>query len=262
MIWVRALCSNCSHWLVVAGCRSAQRVPVQIAQRPSWATRSRWVVGLIGRGVLRRRRARYSVRVGSSVEPAAEYARLCSPGHAALRHMGCLRADGREWLLERFSDNNVNSGNWVGPVLLAAPYAALVLDWNDEHYDTGQTGTVQVFDLRSGRLTKLGAKAVLVLICGEGAIPPQEPPALTAGGPMNGLRSPAFSAEMRRFKSDPSGVRLGSSGRFRTLRSAFGDRARRQTCGWRRTVWHRPRLVRRDPGATGASASRRWPPGG
>jgi hypothetical protein len=75
-----------------------------------------------------------------------------------IAYMGCLHADGRERLLERFSDNSVDSADWVGPVVLAAPYAALVLDFNDEHYDTGQTGTVQVFDLRSGLLTKRGGE--------------------------------------------------------------------------------------------------------
>ena len=52
---VRALCSHCSHAWVLSGWRSvAKSEPWQIAQRPSWTALSRWVVGLIGRGGLRR----------------------------------------------------------------------------------------------------------------------------------------------------------------------------------------------------------------
>ncbi len=75
-------------------------------------------------------------------------------------YMGCLRADGRERLLERFADNNVDNAEFIDSAVLSAPYAGLVADTIDEHYG-GQTSTLQVFDLRTGRLqTKLGGETI------------------------------------------------------------------------------------------------------
>ncbi len=76
-------------------------------------------------------------------------------------YMGCLRSDGRERLLEHFTHNNIDGVNWIAPARLAPPYAALVLNTADEHYG-GSSGTVQVFDLRSGRQRKdLGGEGAL-----------------------------------------------------------------------------------------------------
>ena len=74
-------------------------------------------------------------------------------------YMGCLPADGRERLLERFIGNNVDNATWVKSAVLAAPYAALVAHSEDEHYG-GSSDEVQVFDLRSGlRRRDLGGEA-------------------------------------------------------------------------------------------------------
>jgi hypothetical protein len=76
-----------------------------------------------------------------------------------IAYMSCLRADGRERLLERFSANNVDTAYSIGSTVVDAPYAALVLDWKDEHYG-GTSSTVQVFDLRAGLLqTRLGGES-------------------------------------------------------------------------------------------------------
>jgi WD40 repeat protein len=76
-------------------------------------------------------------------------------------YMGCLRSDGRERLLEalpRLSDLSATYGRVVGGAVVAAPYAALVLDSSD-HYG-GQGSTVQVFDLRTGaQRTRLGGES-------------------------------------------------------------------------------------------------------
>ncbi len=78
---------------------------------------------------------------------------------AVLAYMGCVRADGRERLLERFDANNVDNAYFVGSALLAAPYAGLVLGFIDAHYG-GESSTLQVFDLRTGRFqTKLGGES-------------------------------------------------------------------------------------------------------
>ncbi len=72
--------------------------------------------------------------------------------------MGCLRANGRERLLERFV-NNPDNEYTVPYALLAHPYGALLVDDSDPHY--GGSGTaVEVFDLRTGtRRTDLGNEA-------------------------------------------------------------------------------------------------------
>jgi WD40-like Beta Propeller Repeat len=78
-----------------------------------------------------------------------------------LAYMGCLRADGRERLLEHFSHNSPDGAAWIGSVPLAPPYAALIKDTDDEHYG-GSTTTVQVFDLRTGQQRKdLGGESAL-----------------------------------------------------------------------------------------------------
>jgi hypothetical protein len=76
-----------------------------------------------------------------------------------IAYMGCLRADGRERLLEQFTGNTVDGASWVKSAVLAAPYAALVAHSEDEHYG-GSSDVVQVFDLRSGlRRRDLGGEA-------------------------------------------------------------------------------------------------------
>ena len=75
-----------------------------------------------------------------------------------IAYMGCLRADGRERLLERFAENNVDYSEWVGAGVLSAPYAALVLTSESQHYYVGRGSVVQVFDLRRGLLTKFGGE--------------------------------------------------------------------------------------------------------
>ena len=69
----------------------------------------------------------------------------------AVAYMGCLRADGRERLLEKFVGNNIDQATSVAAASVAAPYAALMQFFQDEHYG-GQGDTVQVFDLATGRL--------------------------------------------------------------------------------------------------------------
>jgi WD40-like Beta Propeller Repeat len=76
-----------------------------------------------------------------------------------IAYMGCLRADGRERLLERFTGNNVDGSDAIESALLAAPYAGLIRFYVDEHYG-GQQATLQVFDLRTGRLEpRLGGES-------------------------------------------------------------------------------------------------------
>jgi hypothetical protein len=80
-------------------------------------------------------------------------------------YMGCLRADGRERLLERFTTENVDAASFVSRAVLAAPYAGLELTDEDAHY-MEYSYTFQVFDLRTGRLNgKLGGQHVA---CGGG----------------------------------------------------------------------------------------------
>ncbi|MFZ0042098.1 MAG: hypothetical protein WAK93_12385 [Solirubrobacteraceae bacterium] len=77
-----------------------------------------------------------------------------------IAYMGCLRAVGRERLLESFTTNSVDSASSVGSAVLASPYAGLVENFLDAHYG-GQSATLQVFDLRTGRLEpKLGGESV------------------------------------------------------------------------------------------------------
>lgn len=81
-------------------------------------------------------------------------------------YMGCLYADGRERLLERFIGNNVDNAYYVGKAALAAPYAALEVDYIDEHYG-GENSTLRVFDLRTGRLMpRLGGESLDCGPCG------------------------------------------------------------------------------------------------
>ncbi len=82
-----------------------------------------------------------------------------APGLPPIAVMGCLRADGRERLLERFDNNTIDGAYRVSAATLAAPYAGLTLAWADDHYG-GQTYSLQVVDLRTGRLTKLGGQSV------------------------------------------------------------------------------------------------------
>jgi hypothetical protein len=70
-----------------------------------------------------------------------------------IAYMGCLRADGRERLLERFADNSVDGATWASSAVLAAPYAALIDHSVDEHYG-GSGDAIHVFDLRTGELRK------------------------------------------------------------------------------------------------------------
>jgi WD40-like Beta Propeller Repeat len=68
-----------------------------------------------------------------------------------LAYMGCLRADGRERLLERFTGDTAENAYFVRYAVLSTPYAALVLD-REKLYGGSQTRSVQVFDLRTGSL--------------------------------------------------------------------------------------------------------------
>jgi hypothetical protein len=54
--------------------------------------------------------------------------------------MGCLRADGRERLLDRFVGNNVDNAYSISQAVVAPPYAALVEHYVDAHYG-GQIST-------------------------------------------------------------------------------------------------------------------------
>jgi hypothetical protein len=77
----------------------------------------------------------------------------------AAAYMGCLRADGRERLLERLTPFVGYYVLFVDSALLAAPYAGLVLE-NLNSHDADQSEILQVFDLRTGRLeTRLGGES-------------------------------------------------------------------------------------------------------
>jgi hypothetical protein len=76
-----------------------------------------------------------------------------------LAYMGCLRANGRERLIARFADNNIDGAIWVTSAALASPYAALVERTADEHYG-GQGDGVQVIDLRTGQSGDGGESAI------------------------------------------------------------------------------------------------------
>jgi hypothetical protein len=76
-------------------------------------------------------------------------------------YMGCLRADGRERLLERLDPGNKDFGvSSISAAAVAAPYAALVTTyWQAKYYEDG-SDDVQVFDLRSGaRQKQLGGES-------------------------------------------------------------------------------------------------------
>jgi hypothetical protein len=66
----------------------------------------------------------------------------------ASAYMGCLRADGRERLLEHFDDNEDNAAS-AGPAAVGGDYAALANFSYDPHYG-GSSDEVEVFDLRTG----------------------------------------------------------------------------------------------------------------
>ncbi len=87
-----------------------------------------------------------------------------------IAYMGCLRADGRERLLERFTGDDGNNAYYVRYAVVRAPYAALVLD-REQEYGGFQTRSVQVFDLRTGSLQRgLGGEratnCIAVKYCG------------------------------------------------------------------------------------------------
>ncbi len=89
--------------------------------------------------------------------PLAPFADANGP---PIAYMGCLRADGRERVLERFTDNNIDGAYFVASAVVTAPYAGLALESVDEHYG-GQSFTLQVFDLRTGLLQpKLGGESI------------------------------------------------------------------------------------------------------
>ena len=76
-------------------------------------------------------------------------------------YMGCVRADGRERFLERLDPGNKDFGvSSITAAAVAAPYAALVTSYWQNHYDLGRVDGVQVFDLRSGaRQKQLGGES-------------------------------------------------------------------------------------------------------
>ena len=77
-----------------------------------------------------------------------------------ISYWGCLRADGRERLLESFDHNDDDGASFVGSVVLAGSYAGLAVDSIDEHYG-GEGSTLQIFDLGTGLLQpKLGGESV------------------------------------------------------------------------------------------------------
>ena len=87
---------------------------------------------------------------GSSIvasSPSAIVTGDANPASSA--YMGCLRADGRERLLEEFGGNNLDNSSGVSTEAVAGDYAALVNDTSDPHYG-GSSYTVAVFDLRTG----------------------------------------------------------------------------------------------------------------
>ncbi len=76
-------------------------------------------------------------------------------------YMGCLRADGRQRLLEQIEGNNIDGAYMIDSAVVAAPYAALLKGWQDVHYG-GRSSTVEVYDLRTGALQKnLGGESLL-----------------------------------------------------------------------------------------------------
>ena len=82
-------------------------------------------------------------------------------------YMGCLRADGRERLLLSLPAFDIDGGTVVHEAVVAAPYAALVLDWSELHYGEGESSAVRVFDLRTGtQQPKLGGQEEISDDCG------------------------------------------------------------------------------------------------
>ena len=72
--------------------------------------------------------------------------------------MGCLFADGRERLLERSGNNSIDGATDYPIAGIGGTHAALVSDNYDEHYG-GDSESVSVFDLRTGRRSGLGGEA-------------------------------------------------------------------------------------------------------
>jgi hypothetical protein len=64
-------------------------------------------------------------------------------------YMGCLRATGRERLLERFGFQSEDSNSGVSGAAVAGNYAALA-NFNDDPHYGGSSETVSVYDLRTG----------------------------------------------------------------------------------------------------------------
>jgi hypothetical protein len=64
-------------------------------------------------------------------------------------YMGCLRADGRERVLERFANNQDNSTT-VRIAAVGGGYAALANNYDDPHYGDDSQASVAVFDLNTG----------------------------------------------------------------------------------------------------------------
>jgi hypothetical protein len=108
-----------------------------------------------------------AIVTGDGLSPPAAGFRLFPP----LAYMGCLRKDGRERLLERRFDNNIDGATWIGSAVLAPPYAALVEVSKDSHYGGGDSA-VQVFDLRTGERRDLGGESAG---CPEASPDPGQP---------------------------------------------------------------------------------------
>jgi hypothetical protein len=80
-------------------------------------------------------------------------------GADSFAYMGCLRGDGHERLLEKFTYNNLDGATSVSIGSIGGDYAALVNHFDDAHY--GQTwDTVAEFDLRTGATANLGLGTV------------------------------------------------------------------------------------------------------
>lgn len=72
--------------------------------------------------------------------------------------MGCLWADGRERLLEKFTFNTIDGTTGIGLAATNGDFAALVSHDVDEHYG-GFTESTSVFDLRTGQSAGYGGES-------------------------------------------------------------------------------------------------------
>jgi hypothetical protein len=94
--------------------------------------------------------AGYKVNASSSAAVIATRSGATSnPWGGPTTVLGCLRADGRERVLAQLPPGNQDDVEAVKQAVLAAPFAALVIDESDPHYG-GDSDTLQVFDLRAG----------------------------------------------------------------------------------------------------------------